>query len=83
MKHTLTIPGKGESSIAQGTLDSSLGIPGFEAFLKALHAPDSVSDEACPHCGWTQQKCQETGFVGCALCYSALGMLRKGPTFLT
>lgn len=83
MKLTLTVPGKGESSIAEGRLDSSLGIPGFGAFLRTLHDSHSPKGESCPYCGWTQQKCQETGYVGCALCYSSLEMLMRGPTSQT
>ncbi len=26
----------------------------------------------CPYCGWTTEQVQETGLVGCPLCYEAL-----------
>lgn len=77
MKHILTIPGSGESSLAEDRLDSALGIPGLAAFIRTLHASEAPKGESCPYCGWTQQKCQETGYVGCALCYSSLEMLTR------
>ena len=26
----------------------------------------------CPHCGWTVERLEQTGLVGCPLCYEAL-----------
>ncbi len=79
MKITLTIPGRGEASINLDKASSAVRVRGIDLFLKELHASDRGPGESCPHCGWTQQKCQETGFVGCSLCYSSLRLLSKGP----
>lgn len=79
MKTTLTIPGRGEISIKMNRISSVLKVRGLDLFLTELHGSDRGEGEACPYCGWTQQKCQETGFVGCSLCYSSLRLLSKGP----
>ena len=35
-----------------------------------------ASFAACPHCGWTLEKAQETALFGCPLCYEALDVLK-------
>lgn len=83
MKFTLSVPSGGEAEIFGDGLDAASGVRGFAAFLKGLHSAPDPEGDACPYCGWTQQKCQETGFVGCSLCYSSLKVLRRGPTLLS
>lgn len=79
MKVTLTIPGRGESSIKMERISAVTQVRGLNLLISELHGSDRGEGEICPHCGWTQQKCQETGFVGCSLCYSSLRLLSKGP----
>lgn len=79
MKVTLTIPGRGEEAIKIGRLEAVTKVRGIDLIISELHGSDRGEGEVCPHCGWTQQKCQETGFVGCSLCYSSLRLLSKGP----
>jgi len=40
-------------------------------FLEQLYGVIPATG-ACPHCGQTEEAFQESGFLGCPLCYSAL-----------
>ncbi|MFQ3586227.1 MAG: hypothetical protein SNJ74_06760 [Fimbriimonadaceae bacterium] len=40
-------------------------------FLKSALA-DVSKAQRCPACGWTAAKIEETGLVGCPLCYEAV-----------
>ncbi len=49
--------------------DEATGISGLGEALTTLHnAPRTRG--ICPACGLTQAQYDETGFVGCGLCYS-------------
>ncbi|HRK22679.1 MAG TPA: hypothetical protein PLX06_12760 [Fimbriimonadaceae bacterium] len=39
--------------------------------LQAFRRPKAPKG-VCPHCGWTDAKLEQTGMLGCPLCYEAL-----------
>lgn len=54
----------------------------LERLILALYGRRSTDGE-CPHCGWTHEQFNESGFVGCPLCYTVFGELIRselGPS---
>lgn len=66
-----------EFSAALEDADQITGIPGASALLAGLTRAAPAEGGVCPYCGWTDEKYSATGYVGCALCYSALPSLAK------
>lgn len=43
---------------------------GFEVrLLNSIRQTPPRKPTVCPHCGWTESRLQELGFLGCPLCY--------------
>jgi protein-arginine kinase activator protein McsA len=51
--------------------ESRAGISGLTSLIQAFNRPRQKSGQ-CPYCGTTETTLEETGLVGCPLCYEAL-----------
>lgn len=58
-----------EQLIPASRTDQETGISGLGAALTELHNFRRAED-TCPACGHTRAQYDETGFVGCGLCYA-------------
>ena len=58
--------------LCRSCLDKQFPSMRLGLLTEALIAP-KVRNGTCPNCGWTESRLNETGLLGCPLCYEAFG----------